>query len=219
MRKLVSLVLTVGMGLGALNAHAGLVLDTFNGGDPGDTLGGFAMTDFGDDERSDGSSVTHVDSPLDGQVDFVYQNQSAADMTLETVNWWEYDHGSVYTTETNWIELILPENTRAFSFYVGASFYGGGWLQAFDNLGNDVYSTFSVSPSNSPGFGVYSSTECGSISRIIVDPTSWGVGNFAINQDACSTEVPAPGPIGMLIFGLAGLAVNRLRRQRGVVPA
>ncbi len=217
MKKLLSIMAIVSMTLWASVSHAGPVVQQFDSANPPSVIGGYAMTDFGDDPQADGfvTAAKSSNPAINGQIDFRYQNQTQADMLLMEMPWWEHDHGRVYSTSTNWIELILPENTRAISFYVGASFNGWGWLKAFDNNGNTAFDTFDISPQNSPGFGIHTADACGSISRVIIDPYLWGVGNFAINQGSCA-DVPEPGTASLLLLGLLGAGMRKVsQRLRG----
>jgi len=196
-------------------ATAGIIAVKYSDGDPGTALGGYDMTPFDHDDRV-GEWVNSVASPLYGNVLIMAQGAETpldmlvGDPTANNPDWWEYDdHGSVYMTSVHWIELLMPANTRAFSFYVGASFNGYGWIEGYDDQGYSTWEPFNVSAGNSPGFGVYSGAgSCSSITKIIVEPYQlWGVGNFGINQDTCTT-VPEPGSLsllglGLLLFGIA----------------
>jgi hypothetical protein len=196
-----------------------IVIEVLEGGSTPATLGGFVMTEFdepalqasGCGSYSDG--VYSTDSPILGQVDFEAQDGSPLCMSVQDPDWWEYDHGNVFTTGVSWVELIMPENTRAFSFWVGASFTGRGWIEASDGdsatrqyFGGNTGITLGAL--NSPGFGAYTTGSCSTITKIVVEPSEWGTGNFGINQDPCTT-VPEPGTLGLLGLGLLGLALMR----------
>lgn len=112
----------------------------------------------------------------------------------------------------SWVELILPANTRAFSFNVGASSSGSGWVEAFDNTGASAFRSFTLGAGNAPGFGFATTDACGSISKVIVEPWEWGVGNFAISQGNCPTQVPEPSTLGLFAAGFLGLVALRRRR-------
>ena len=62
-----------------------------------------------------------------------------------------------------------------------------------------------------PGFGVHTSDACSSITKIIVEPYDWGIGEFAINQgqDSSCVTVPEPAPIGLFGIGLLAMALTR----------
>ena len=134
-------------------------------------------------------------------------------MTLDkNAVWFPAALGEVYKTSVSWVELILPANTRAFSFSVGASNDGSGWVEGYDGAGNHARQNFSLSASSTPGFGFASTDRCGTISRVIVEPWEWGVGNFAISQGSCPSQVPEPGTLGLFVTGALGLIALRRRR-------
>jgi len=118
---------------------------------------------------------------------------------------------------TNYIDIFLPENTVAFSFNVGANFSGSGWFTATDNNNGSIgRHNFSVSPSNTPGYGIYAdqsdANECTTIASIRVDPSHiWGIGNFSANTGGCAS-VPEPSIIALFAAGLFGLGFARRRK-------
>lgn len=192
-------------------AHADPIVTMYFDGTADDPLGGYAMTSFAPPPRSE-MPVTSVASPIEGELLFMRQGGTTPlGMTVRDPSWWEWDHGNVYTTTVDWVELIMPVNTRAFSFFVGASFNGRGWIEAIDSAGGSTYQSFNLSSGTTPGFGVYTADSCQAITRIIVEPRDWGVGNFAINQDPC-VQVSEPAPAGLLAIGLFALLLSRRLR-------
>jgi len=175
----------------------------------------YPMTDFPPDPRADDSAVTSVASPLGGSVEFWTQNEGAPlAMTLDkNAGWFPAALGDVYKTSVSWVELILPVDTVAFSFSVGASAGGSGWVEGFDGDGHSAYQAFTLSATSTPSFGFATTGRCGSISKIVVEPWEWGIGNFAISEGTCgAVSVPEPGTVELFGAGLLGLIALRRRR-------
>ena len=177
------------------------------------------MTDFDMNNDVLSGSTSSLSSPISGEIQFQDRDRNSLDMTrrtADTTSWWnngentDYD---IFTTGERLIRIILPENTRAFSFNVGADLTSTGnnaWLKAkgysqtHGDPGNLQREYFNVSRNNTPGFSIHadnSNGNCGVISSIIVDPEFWGIGNFSISQSECvttTTELSAPGSLALL---------------------
>jgi hypothetical protein len=204
-----------------------IVIVELDGSTSPDILGGYTMTQFdqtaipnpGCGNYNDG--VYSVASPIDGQVDFETQGGDPLCMSVQDsdgLSWWTGDHGNVFTTDVPWVELIMPTNTRAFSLFVGANMTGRGWIEGIDEYDNTTRTYFggntgiAFGAGQTPGFGVYTPGSCTTITRIIIEPFEWGTGNFAINQDPCTT-VPEPSSIWLFAIGLLGLGLSRRYRS------
>ena len=206
----------------ALSAHADPIeIVALPGGAHPTTLGGYTMTPFA--EPSGTSNCTP--SASGGEVCFQDHDGNSVALPADDPWWWEYDgtpapdHGNIFVVHGhNWIDLILPPNTRAFSLFVGASGHGNAWIQAHDSAGNvtpEVH--FGVNQNDTSGYGIYT-TGCTSLTRITVEPWAWGFGYLASNQGEC-VSVPEPAPIALLGMGLLGIALSRrmrVKRQRVV---
>ncbi|MCF6336938.1 MAG: PEP-CTERM sorting domain-containing protein [Gammaproteobacteria bacterium] len=209
-------------------ASAALILDTYASGTATPTtIGGYAMTDFSVTNGM-GGSTTNVMSPISGSLNFLDQNDSPLAMSrrlADDVSWWnngEVSDYDIYTTSNYLITILLPENTRAFSFSVGAnlgSTSNNAWLTATESsgLGIDNQYWFNVNRNNTPGFGIYannSNGDCSAITSVTIDPEYWGVGNFSINQDQCTTtSVPEPSSVALLALGLLGFSLFRRKNN------
>ncbi len=189
------------------------------GGEHPDTLGGFEMVPFA--EPSGYSSCTA--SASGGEVCFADREGNSVTLPAYDPIWWQYDgtpapdHGNIFVVrEYDWIDLILPPNTRAFSLFVGASGRGNAWIQAHDDAGNTTPQVhFPVDNNDTRGYGVYT-TGCNALTRITIEPWAWGFGYLASNQGECAS-VPEPAPIGLLGLALLGLSLSRkiaLKRKR-----
>jgi hypothetical protein len=185
------------------------------GGEHPDTLGGYTMTPFG--APADGyheCTTSHTGE----EVCFDDGSGNVVSLLADDPDWWQYDgspapdQGNIFVVDDgrNLVDLILPENTRAFSLFVGASSGGRAWIQAFDDAGNSTEQVyFGVGADDTRGYGVYT-TGCTSLTRITVEPFQWGFGYFSSNEGEC-TSVPEPGTLGLLGIGLLGLALARRR--------
>lgn len=192
---------------------ATLMMANYNSGDPTpEIIGGYAMVDL------DGSLLSFDDK---------YGNPASMNLsTADSQGWWVNGESSdydIYTTSLHLIEITLPENTFAFSFNVGANFWATAWLTAEETYldgtsgpGINPKEYFGLSPTNTPGFGIYadnSNGSCSHISSVTIDPyLVWGFGNFSISQGDCAT-VPEPSIIALFAAGLFGMALIRRRKQ------
>ncbi len=180
------------------------------------TLGGYDVTDFAFTGITTGTT-TSILSPLGGSLSFLDRSGNATNMVRSTANntsWWnngeavDYD---VFLTGLSLVTIMLPENTRAFSFNVGAdlsSTQTNAWLTAAESTGSGVSkSWFNVNRNNTPGFGIYADNSnggCSALTSVTIDPVFWGFGNFSINQGSCAS-VPESSSLYLLAIGLFGL--------------
>lgn len=206
------------LGLGfVLNTAQAATLEQYASGTATPTtIGSFAMTDF--TLGTAGTATSY------GSLNFVDRYGNPEPMvrsTADDTSWWqngEAGNYDVFLTGEHLITILLPENTRAFSFNVGADVSSTGinaWLSATETTGSGVSkSWFNVNRNNTPGFGIYAdSKDCSSaITSVTIDPVFWGFGNFSINQDTCSTSVPESSSV--ILFGLGLLGLLGLARRK-----
>jgi hypothetical protein len=219
-----ALILFTSLGLSP-QLSASLIIETYESGSANPTtVGGYSMTAF--DVAAGIASVDRTSSPNGGEV--VFKTHDGSDMFLDrntssAYSWWESASSyNVFTTSEHWITLLLPAETYAFSFNVGANMAGAtGWLTAEAHDGSMLSKTTfgPIGAPTAPGFGVASSAgSCSAIKSITVDPSFvWGVGNFAINEGGCTTSVPEPA--SLLLFGVGFLGLGFTRRRTTAIKA
>jgi len=218
---MMSLIMLTAIGI-STPSSASLILDIYNSGEANPTtIDDHTLIAF---DRVEGlASVDSVASPISGEVLFQRKNGTALNLDRSTAvntDWWaSAGDYNIFTTSEHWITLLLPANTYAFTFNVGANRRSSGWLQAeaYDGSVIDKTTFSGFGNSSAPGFGVYSdSSSCSAIKSITVDPTFiWGVGNFAISQGDCATSVPEPS--GLILFGIGILGLVYISRRRSVI--
>ncbi len=164
-----------------------------------------------------------------GLLSFDDKYGNPANMTLSTADsesWWVNGENSdydIYTTSLHLIEITLPEKTLAFSLNVGANIGASAWLTAEEIYSDGTAGTginpreyFGLSPTNTPGFGIYADNtggNCSYISSVTIDPhLVWGFGNFSVSQGDCAT-VPEPSVIALFATGLFAMVMIRRRKQ------
>ncbi len=193
-------------------------------------IGGFAMTDFANNTSNNGlqyQSANPITAPNTG--DQLVIADSSGNPVQQFANYEGTDqYFRTLTTETNdsdfyftyggtsclyctngAVMILLPANTRAFSFNV--STYAPGFinLTATDNFGADTTFSGDYIGYQTPGFGV-SSSGCSTISSITInEPAGWRyLGNFSINQRSCKTaSIPAPSTFVLFLLGMLGLVI------------
>jgi hypothetical protein len=218
-------------------------------------VGGYAMTGFAPASPI-GGSVTSATS-LDGDVvEFTAKNGAGPQpMTVgdtTTAPWWDGATSPFYKAvlgSVTWVELWMPENTLAFSLTLDASASSKAWMLAVDELGNAIDTSGAAytltgsgdfDPTNPPfdirltgapkSFGFYadnSGGSCSTISKVVVDPHYWAMGDFSIHvsDTGCSTGgpgdpgfvdtgVPEPAIPGLLGGAITLLGLARRRRAR-----
>lgn len=204
-----------------LTGSAGLIVESLGFAATPENLGGWELTDIGE-TGPNGLTNSITSGAFSGEILFEDYYGDALDMMRvrsgDVSHWWnnyETQDYDVFATHEAWVEMVLPENTRAISFNVGSSFYGWGWLLGIsDNDFTDIVS-FDLSPESTPGFGLYADNSnggCDSISSVVIDPILWGVGNISIAQsDQCVADVPEPGVFTLLGLGILGLGYARYK--------
>ena len=221
--RAVALVSALTAGL-ASPVYANLILETYDSGvATPSSIGGYTLTDFDVNHGSGGSTSTVV-SPIGGELTFVDSSDTVLELNknlADSTYWWnngEYDDYDIFTTDENLITILLPENTYAFSFTVGANVGSTGnnaWLIATetDGTGIDTHYDFNVNRNNTPSFGIYALNDgsCSMLSSVTIEPDYWGVGNFSINQGSCTASVPEPSSFALLGLGVLGFGIARKR--------
>lgn len=198
------------------------------------TAGIIASSDLGtivsDPDTTAMDPIHPMDDPLteytydapDGKILFEDKHGNGLAMrSEEDADWWA-GGGPIFTTPTDTMVVSFEGmDVFGFSFNLGANQNAIGWIEAYfsDTSGEQRTAradNLSISPGNSPGFGVFASSSggsCSTISKVVIDPTfEWGIGNMAIDTGSC-VSVPEPGPLGLLGLGLLGLGMARIRKS------
>lgn len=175
---------------------------------PGATLGPYTMTPFGWDDRFLGESVTSVDSPLGGSVDFssplVHYRIGSGWAT------WSHDYlGDVYHTDgASSVTMFLPDQTTAFYFYAEPNPWSQYTIVATAQDGTQVIQGVN-GYAGAAYYGFYG-TDGSYITSIAVttpQPIDFAIGEFGI----AGGEVPAPAGILLAVLGTG--IVGHLRRR------
>lgn len=228
MLKQLSVIALLTLGLSS-QASATLMLATYDSGvATPTTIAGYAMTDFTVTNTGNiGSTTTTTGSLISGSLNFVDASNNALALTrnlADNVSWWNNGESSnydIFTTAEHLVTILMPENTFAFSFNVGANLGSTGrnaWLTATetDGTGIDSRYRFNVSRNNTPGFGIYADNSnggCSTLTSVTIEPDYWGMGNFSINRGSCTVSVPEPSSLALLALGLFGFGVARQRNN------
>lgn len=204
--------------------------------------GSYTMTEFLLPGGSNADSATSMDGNI---VDFTNINGGSpvsmmvGDNNNSAQNWWDGSDDIFYYADfnTTWVELVMPENTLAFSLAIDAKYGAKAWIVGVADDGNAIdtdNNPFTLlgdghfSP-NDPDFNIHlngqaqsfgfhannSASSCNTISKVVIDPNYWAMGDFSIHVDdkACSNKVPEPSIIALFAAGLFGLGFAR-RRMR-----
>ncbi|MEM7565287.1 MAG: PEP-CTERM sorting domain-containing protein [Pseudomonadota bacterium] len=181
---------------------------------------------------------------LDGDVvNFTAKNGLSQTMEVGIKpSWWSGSDDEYYFAQigsVNWLELIMPANTLGFSLSIDAKHNSRAWIVGVDDQGNgidtagnaftlqdngDLWDIHGDDPSfnihlggSAHSFGFYadnSGGHCNTISKVVIDPNYWGMGDFSIHVgDTPCVQVPEPSILMLFAAGLFGLGYARRRIQ------
>lgn len=207
---------TKGLGTGAIaslcvaafvsTADAAIMLDELGTAAPPATLGSWTMTPFADDTRPNFSTVTSVDTPIGGSLDF----SSAVSLREVGAGWATWSHGytgDVYFTGDSSLTLTLPSQTAAFYLYTQPNSFSTFSFTVTDASG--VSSTTDITgDSGAKGFGFYGTG--GSTLASITVSTEPGALGFAVGEfGIAAVPLPMSGLVLLSALGAAGAAYRR----------
>jgi hypothetical protein len=208
------------------------------------TLGGYSMTEFvlpsANQSLSSATSLNGDVVQFTAINASPAQSMIVGDNTNTNDAWWSGADDVFYYAEfssVNWVELILPANTLAFALTLDSNVNANAWILGVGDDGSAVDTSgssytllndgnFSPTPTfditlrngvaESYGFYADNSTgSCNTLSKVVIDPQYWGMGDFSIHVDDNACEVPEPGSLWLLMVGLVGGIALRLSRRRG----
>ena len=183
------------LGVSAMPAMAASVSDTSPGtAAPPPTLGPYDMTPFEADSRALGQSVTDVPAPGGSVLQF---DRSLTHFRIGAGwNTWSHGYtGDVYDTGSgvNQVVMTLPENTKAFYFYVEPAVLGSFNVTATADDGTTSGPIPVEGLSGAQYFGFYT-TDGSSLSTIQVDADpgadGFAIGEFGIAYGPTDTTPP-----------------------------
>ena len=151
---------------------------------PPSTLGPYTMTQFGDDGRPNGDTVSDVPDPA-GTITF----SPSLTHTQVGVGWATWSHGytgDVYSTSGTTITISLPAGTKAFYFYAEPNQFSLFSVEATAQDGTTSGPIDVQGNSGAQYFGFYAtgSATLSSITVTTADPTGFAVGEFGISPSA-----------------------------------
>jgi hypothetical protein len=172
--------------LSASTMSANVYFDGSNGtAAPTGSLGGYTMTAFGDDVRSNGS-VSGVTGPT-GDVSFS-PNLNHVSIGNGWATWSHGYTGDVYTTNGTSVTLTLPAGTRAFQFYAEPNSFSTWTMEAITEDGTSSGEVEVTGASGARSFGFYADGS-DAITQIVVTAESGALG-FAVGEFAIYTCPP-----------------------------
>lgn len=203
MKTAVSIVSVLALAAGA---NAALFVVDLGTGAPPAVIGGYAMTQFGDDPRPIINDVISI-GPGDGNPHGVLGFSQAVSHREIGFGWATWSHGYTgdvyYSNGATSLTMFMAPDLAAFSFYVEPNPFA-----VFDITVTAADGTSITVPVNGSsganGFGVYGT---GGMTVASVNVSSSV--DFAVGEFACAA-VPAPG--AMALAGIAGLVGIRRRR-------
>jgi hypothetical protein len=204
------------------------------------TVGAYSMTGFALPSGVTSSSATSFDGDIVNFTEKnmgVAALMDVGDSNNASDAWWSGSNSDFYFTDSSqysWVELIMPSNTLAFSLTIDAKSNASAWIMgvaddgsAIDTNGNSfsLLSNGNFSPNNpaysigltgdAMSYGFYADNSsggaCNTLSKVIVDPVIWGMGDFSIHVDENACDIPEPSVIALFGMGFVVLACIRRR--------
>jgi hypothetical protein len=187
------------LGVSAAGADAAVVFDGTPGTDaPPATLGGYAVTPFGDDASPLFSDVTSIPTPTGGSLSFA-QPVNHRRIGSGWASWSHGYTGDVYYNGSTSATLTVPASTKAFRFYVEPNPFDTFRISATAQDGTTSGPVDVSGASGAKYYGFYGTGGDSLASITISGDVDFAVGEFGISAAPAAPSVASGSGVSHLL--------------------